>query len=200
MAYQGETPEDRETRLLRQKYHNGPLQEGTRREAPGDAKLAAYMKARGEKVEAVADALQFSYDRAKRLLKRPDVAKMIPAFRERHRVQTLGRTSEITPQVFDRMETALGNPDPSAVGQVKDLAKTVLDLERVAASASGELKPASTTIQMANILTQQQTGDPKQQLADLLTALDHKGFGSASDRAEGAPLSAEDRRLRGSEP
>lgn len=175
MASTGQTPEDRQARLAARRANRGRLKDGTRREQPGDARLAAALRARGEDVKGIAIALEFSDQRARYLLRRPDVRALIGRFRELHRVQTMDKTSEMTPRLFHRMGTAIDRPDDEAVGVVKDLAKTVLDLERVAASVSGELKGATTTIQVQNLLAQQNGTDPKQQLTELLSVLEAGG-------------------------
>ncbi len=173
MTIAGESPEDRAARIARIKNRRGRVRPGTRREMPGDARLAAQLRARGEDVKEIAHTLDFSYRRALQLLKRQDVQALIHTFRQQHKVQTVERATDMTPRIFRRMGQTIDDPSPEAVGQVKDLAKTVLDLERVAASASGELKTGSTTIQVANLMAQQTIGpDPKQQLTDLLAALD----------------------------
>ena len=170
------SPEDEAARHARIRARRGKLTPGTRREAPGDARLAAMWRSEGKDIAAIAAGLEFSYHRARMLLKRPDVQTLMTTFREQHRLQTLERTAEMTPRLFRRMGHAVDDPDPEAVAQVKDLVKSVLDLERVAASASGELKPATTTIQVQNLLAQQTGGgDPKQQLAALLTTLEERG-------------------------
>lgn len=168
----GRTPEDEAARQARRRARRGRLTEGTRREGPGDARVAATLRARGADIHEIATALEFSYQRARHLLKRVDVQQLITKFREVHRVQTVERAADMTPRVFRRMEQAINDTDPEAVAQVKDLAKTVLDLERVAASASGELKPASTTIQIQNQMLQQNGVDAKQQLETLLATLE----------------------------
>ncbi len=192
-----QSPEDEAARVARRKARKGRLLPGTRREAPGDARLAAIWRTEGKEIAQIAAGLECSYQRARLLLKRPDVQSLMTKFREQHRLQTLEKAADMTPRIFRRMGHAIDDTNPAAVGQVKDLVKSVLDLERVAASASGELKPATTTIQVQNLLAQQQGADPKQQLETLLTVLeDEHGFGSASPREEGTPLSDEDLHLR----
>ena len=172
MASTGQTPEDRQARLAARRANRGRLRDGTRREQPGDARIAAMLRARGGDIKEVATALEFSYQRARALVNRPDVQKLLSTFREAHRVQTMERTADMTPRIFRRMGHAVDRTDDESVGLVKDLAKTVLDLERVAASVSGELKPSTTTIQIQNQMNQQNGADPKAQLEELLTVLE----------------------------
>jgi hypothetical protein len=175
MAYAGETPEHAATRIARQRTRTrGGIPPGDRREEPGDAKFAALARARGEDIQTIAKMLEFSYDRARRLLGRADVVAMLTKFRELHRVQTVERAADMTPRLFRRMERAVEDEmDPEAVAKVKDLTTSVLNMERTAASASGETKAGPTTIQVANILAQQQgPADPKAQLAELLDTLE----------------------------
>jgi hypothetical protein len=130
-------------------------------------------RSEGKDIAQIAAGLEFSYRRARQLLKRPDVQTLMTTFREQHRLQTLEQTADMTPRIFRRMGHAIDDTGPESVAQVKDLVKSVLDLERVAASASGELKPATTTIQVQNLLAQQNGGgDPKVQLAELLATLE----------------------------
>lgn len=172
-GFRPRSPEDEAARGARRQARRGKLREGTRREAPGDARLAAMWRSEGKDIAEIAAGLEFSYQRARQLLKRPDVQTLMTKFREQHRLQTLEQTADMTPRIFRRMGHAIDDISPEAVGQVKDLVKSVLDLERVAASASGELKPSTTTIQVQNLLAQQNGGgDPKVQLAALLTALE----------------------------
>lgn len=167
------TPEDEAARGARRKARKGRLLPGTRREAPGDARLAAVWRTEGKEIAQIAAGLECSYQRARLLLKRPDVQSLMTKFREQHRLQTLEKTADMTPRLFRRMGHAIDDQDPAAVGQVKDLVKSVLDLERVAASASGELKPAgTTTITVQNQLLQQNGTEAKQQLESLLTVLE----------------------------
>ncbi len=166
------SPEDEAARKARVRARSGRLLPGTRREAPGDARLAAVWRTEGKEIAQIAAGLECSYQRARLLLKRPDVQSLMTKFREQHRLQTLQKTADMTPRIFRRMGHAINDPHPGAVTEVKDLVKSVLDLERVAASASGELKPATTTIQVQNLLAQQNGGDPKQQLEVLLTTLE----------------------------
>ncbi len=174
-APHGLTAEDEAARVARRKARRGKLLPGTRREAPGDARLAAIWRTEGKEIAQIAAGLECSYQRARLLLKRPDVQNLMVKFREQHRLQTLEKTADMTPRIFRRMGHAIDDADPTAVGQVKDLVKSVLDLERVAASASGELKPATTTIQVQNLLAQQNGGGaPKQQLAELLATLEER--------------------------
>lgn len=119
----------------------------------------AYMAsaiASGERKKDIAADLKVNPATISRTLKDPEVAEMVQQFRKQHRLMNLSGAQRVTEKAWNRVDASLDSDDPKAF----DLyTRGLQSMERIAASASGELKPAPAAViynQQANLAAEGQ--------------------------------------------
>lgn len=136
----------------------GPPVKGPRRRGRPPKKMTDQVKtyvasavASGEAKKDIAEVLHVRPETISRAMKDPEVQGMIAEFRRRHRLQNLEGAAGVVAKVWGRISGSLDAADPKEF----DLyTRGALNMERIAASASGELKPGpAVTIvnQQANL-------------------------------------------------
>lgn len=107
--------------------------------------------ASGEAKKDIAEVLHVRAETISRAMKDPEVQEMVAQFRRQHRLQNLEGAVGVVQKVWGRIGESLDAADPKTF----DLyTRGALNMERIAASASGELKPGpAVTIvnQQANL-------------------------------------------------
>lgn len=113
--------------------------------------------ASGEKKADLAARLNCAAATISRTLKEPEVERMVKQFRAAHRVQNVEGAQRVVAKVWDRIDE-----QSEVAGDPKSLdlyTRAALNMERIAASASGELKPVTQvniTQQTANVVAEGQ--------------------------------------------
>lgn len=103
----------------------------------------AVMKAAGFSDERIARVLERSFNTVKGVLKRPDVQEHIRGLREILRTGSLSMVLRTQEALTERLADSLVRDDAKATDSY---ARAARSLEAVAASASGENKPASVNV------------------------------------------------------
>lgn len=136
---------------------------GKRPELPGDAELAAQMRARNRPLAEIARALDQTRERTVAILERPDTQQLILDIRKAIQIQHLAGVERLTDQLLNGAEKAIQDNDAK---RAYFYLQAVHSNERTASSAAGEQRPQ---VQVANVI---QVADAKGTVRELLDALE----------------------------